>query len=206
MLRVGLTGGIGSGKSEVSRRLARHGAVVIDGDRIAREVVRPGTPGLAAIEAEFGPDVLLPGGALDRPRLGSLVFSDPGRLAALNAITHPLIAARSQELLDEAERAGAPVVVYDMPLLVENGLAEFHDVVVVVDVPVEVQLDRLVRDRGMDEREARNRIAAQATREQRRAVADHVIDNTGSLADLDSRIDALWAELIRRSGRPAAQN
>jgi len=194
---VGLTGGIGAGKSEVARRLVAHGAVVIDGDAIAREVVRPGTEGLAAIVAAFGEEVLLPDGTLDRPGLGRVVFNDPEKLARLNAITHPLIGRRSQELFEAAPQDG--VVVYDMPLLAENNLASLHDAVIVVDVPVETQVQRLVELRGMTEEDARSRIAAQATREQRRAIADFIIDNTGSLADLDARIDEIWAELTKRA-------
>lgn len=199
MLKVGLTGGIGSGKSAVSRLLAARGAVVVDADAIAREVVEPGTPGLAAVVAEFGDGVLRPDGTLDRPALGAIVFSDPQRLAALNAIVHPLIAARTGELV-----AAAPadaVVVHDVPLLTENDLAPGYDVVVVVDVPVELQLDRLVRLRGMTEADARARIAAQATREQRLAVADLVIDNSGTLEQLAAQVDVLWAELESRAGR-----
>ncbi|WP_067476054.1 dephospho-CoA kinase [Actinomadura hibisca] len=193
MLKVGLTGGIGSGKSEVSARLAAHGAVVIDADRIAREVVEPGTPGLAAVVAEFGEGVLLPGGGLDREKVGSIVFADPERLKALNSIVHPLVGERMQELMDAAPADA--IVVYDVPLLAENGLAEFYDVVVVVDAPVPTQLDRLTARRGMTEEAARARIGAQATREQRRAVAHKVIDNSGSLAGLRARVDALWDEL-----------
>ncbi|HXA59844.1 MAG TPA: dephospho-CoA kinase [Streptosporangiaceae bacterium] len=198
MLKVGLTGGIGAGKSEVSKRLVARGAVLIDGDAIAREVVEPGSAGLAAIVREFGAGVLLPDGTLDRPKLGSIVFGDPERLAALNAITHPLIGRRSQERF-EAAPADA-IVVYDMPLLTEGNLASLHDVVIVVDVPVEVQIARLVERRGMTEADAKARIAAQATREQRRAIADHVIDNTGSLTELDARVDEVWADLVKRSG------
>jgi dephospho-CoA kinase len=197
VLRAGLTGGIGSGKSEVSRRLVALGAELIDADVIAREVVRPGTPGLAAIVREFGEGVLLADGTLDRPKLGSIVFADAERREALNAITHPLIGRRSQELLEAA--APDAVVVYDMPLLVENGLAGLHDVVVVVDVPVEVQVERLMTRRDMTEDDARARIAAQASREQRRAVATHVIDNSGSLEELDKRVEALWADLSARA-------
>ncbi|MEV4002833.1 dephospho-CoA kinase [Actinomadura sp. NPDC049753] len=197
MLKVGLTGGIGSGKSEVSRRLREHGAVVIDADRIAREVVEPGTPGLAAVVAEFGEDVLLPDGALDREKVGRIVFADPDRLAALNAIVHPLVGERMQELMDAAPADA--VVVYDVPLLAENGLAGMYDEVVVVDAPEEVQLDRLVARRGMTEEDARARMAAQASRADRRAVATHVIDNSGTLTDLKTRVDALWASLTRRA-------
>ncbi|MDX6742999.1 dephospho-CoA kinase [Actinocorallia sp. A-T 12471] len=192
-LRVGLTGGIGMGKSEVSRRLVQHGAVLIDSDALAREVVEPGTPGLAAIVAEFGDGVLLPDGALDREALGAIVFADAAKLKALNAITHPLIGARGQELLEAAPDDA--VVVYDVPLLAENGLKPLYDVVIVVDVPEELQIERLTQRRGMTEEAARARIAAQATREQRRAIADHVIDNSGTLEDLHARVDELWATL-----------
>ena len=197
MLRVGLTGGIGSGKSEVARRLVAHGAVLVDADLIAREVVEPGTPGLAAVVAEFGEDVLLPDGTLDRDRLGSIVFADAGRLAALNAIVHPLVGRRMREL-DDAAPADA-VVVYDVPLLTENDLAGNYDTVVVVDAPVETQIARLVGLRGMTEEAARARIAAQATRAQRRAIADYVIDNSGPLDDLSAQVDALWAELSAKA-------
>jgi dephospho-CoA kinase len=197
VLRVGLTGGIGSGKSEVSRRLAGRGAVLIDADLIAREVVEPGTPGLAAIVREFGEQVLLPDGTLDRPKLGSIVFAAEERREALNAITHPLIGRRSQELLEAAPPDA--IVVYDVPLLAENDLAGFYDVVVVVDVAVETQLERLVARRGMTEAAARARIAAQATRDQRRAIATHVIDNSGSLEELDTQVDLLWADLTKRA-------
>lgn len=197
MLKVGLTGGIGAGKSEVSRMLVGYGAVLIDADRIAREVVEPGTPGLAAVVEEFGTGVLTPEGTLDRPKLGSIVFADAERLGALNAIVHPLVGARSAEL----ERAAGPdsVVVHDVPLLTENGLAPLYDLVVVVDAAPETQLDRLVRLRGMTEEEARARMAAQATREQRRAVADLVIDNDGPIAALEPQVRSVWAELTRRA-------
>ncbi|MGH3388135.1 MAG: dephospho-CoA kinase [Actinomadura sp.] len=199
MLRVGLTGGIGSGKSEVSRRLAERGAVLIDADVLAREVVEPGTPGLAAIVREFGAGMLLPDGTLDRPKLGSIVFADEERRRALNAITHPLVGRRSQELLEAAPPDA--IVVYDVPLLAENDLAGFYDVVVVVDVAVETQLARLAGPRGMTEADARARVAAQATREQRRAIATHVIDNSGSLEELDARVDRLWADLTSRAAQ-----
>ncbi|KAB2370756.1 dephospho-CoA kinase [Actinomadura montaniterrae] len=197
MLKVGLTGGIGSGKSEVSARLDERGAVVIDADKIAREVVEPGTPGLAAVVAEFGADVLLPSGALDREKVGRIVFADPERLAALNAIVHPLVGERMQELMDAAPADA--IVVYDVPLLAENGLAGMYDAVVVVDAPEETQLDRLTSRRGMTEEDARARMANQATREQRRAVATHVIDNSGTLDDLKSQVDALWETLTRQA-------
>ncbi|MER7518721.1 dephospho-CoA kinase [Streptomyces sp. NPDC126499] len=197
MLKVGLTGGIGAGKSEVSRLLVSYGAVLIDADRIAREVVEPGTPGLAAVVAEFGPEILDAGGALDRPKLGAIVFADPERLAALNAIVHPLVGTRSAEL--EAEAGPDDVVVHDVPLLTENGLAPLYDLVVVVDASPETQLDRLVRLRGMTESEARARMAAQATRAQRRAVADLVVDNDGPLEALEPQVRKIWEELRQRA-------
>nr|WP_218902282.1 dephospho-CoA kinase [Streptomonospora nanhaiensis] len=196
-MRVGLTGGIGSGKSAVARRLAEHGAVVVDADQIAREVVEPGTPGLAEVVAEFGEEVLTPEGRLDRPRLGEIVFSDSARLARLNAIVHPRVAARTEELM-----AAAPVdavVVYDVPLLVENDLGALYDVVVVVDLPEEEQVARVVANRGMPADQVRARIKAQATRERRRAAADVVIDNSGTPADLDRRVAELWADLSARA-------
>ncbi|MEV4442307.1 dephospho-CoA kinase [Streptomyces sp. NPDC049577] len=199
MLKVGLTGGIGAGKSEVSRLLAAHGAVIVDADRIAREVVEPGTPGLAAVVAEFGPGVLTAEGALDRPALGAVVFADAARLAALNAIVHPLVAARSAEL--EAAAPPDAVVVHDVPLLAENGLAPRYHLVVVVDAGDDTRLDRLVRLRGMTPDEARARMAAQATREARLAVADIVIDNDGSLEALRTQVDEVWDRLAQRAAR-----
>ncbi|MEU6329548.1 dephospho-CoA kinase [Streptomyces sp. NPDC047049] len=193
MVKVGLTGGIGAGKSEVSRLLASYGAVVLDADKIAREVVEPGTPGLAAVVEEFGGDVLAPDGTLDRPKLGRIVFSDPGKLKALNAIVHPLVGARSAEL--EASAGPDAVVVHDVPLLTENGLAPLYDLVVVVDAAPQTQLDRLVRLRGMAEEEATSRMGAQATREQRLAVADLVIDNDGPLDALEPQVRAVWERL-----------
>ncbi|MGV9237558.1 dephospho-CoA kinase [Streptomyces nigra] len=197
MLKVGLTGGIGAGKSEVSRLLVEHGAVLIDADRIAREVVAPGTPGLAAVVEAFGEDVLAADGSLDRPRLGSIVFADPERLAVLNSIVHPLVGARSRELEDAATEDA--VVVHDVPLLTENGLAPLYDLVIVVDADPGTQLDRLVRLRGMTEDDARARMAAQATREQRRAIADIVIDNDVPLDELRRRVKDVWEDLVRRA-------
>jgi len=197
MLKVGLTGGIGAGKSEVSRLLVEHGAVLIDADRIAREVVAPGTPGLAAVVEAFGTDVLTADGSLDRPRLGSIVFADPGKLAVLNSIVHPLVGARSGEL--ESAAAEDAVVVHDVPLLTENGLAPLYDVVVVVDASPATQLDRLVRLRGMTEDDARARMAAQATREQRLRIADIVIDNDVPLDALHKRVGEVWDDLTRRA-------
>ncbi|MEW1697593.1 dephospho-CoA kinase [Streptomyces sp. NPDC093249] len=197
MLKVGLTGGIGAGKSEVSRLLVSYGAVLIDADRIAREVVEPGTPGLAAVVEAFGEDVLTAEGTLDRPKLGSVVFADAERLATLNAIVHPLVGARSAEL--ESHAGAGDVVVHDVPLLAENGLAPLYDLVVVVDASPETQLDRLVRLRGMAGSEARARMAAQATRAARLAVADVVIDNDGPLDALAPRVRKLWEDLALRA-------
>ncbi|MFF4688331.1 dephospho-CoA kinase [Streptomyces sp. NPDC001307] len=197
MLKVGLTGGIGAGKSEVSRLLVEHGAVLIDADRIAREVVAPGTPGLAAVVEAFGEEVLTADGSLDRPKLGSIVFADPEKLAVLNSIVHPLVGARSREL-EEAAAADA-VVIHDVPLLTENGLAPMYDLVIVVDASPETQLDRLVRLRGMTEEDARARMAAQATREQRRRIADVLIDNDVPLDALHKRVTEVWEDLVRRA-------
>ncbi|GGR64941.1 MULTISPECIES: dephospho-CoA kinase [Streptomyces] len=202
MLTVGLTGGIGAGKSEVSRLLVEHGAVLIDADRIAREVVAPGTPGLAAVVDAFGPDVLAADGGLDRPRLGSIVFADPEKLAVLNSIVHPLVRDRSREL--ESAAPEDAVVVQDVPLLTENGLAPLYDVVIVVDASPETQLDRLVRLRGMTEEDARARMAAQATREQRREIADIVIDNDVPLDALRKRVAEVWDGLARRARQGSA--
>lgn len=197
MLKVGLTGGIGAGKSEVSRLLAGYGAVVVDADRIAREVVEPGTPGLAALVAAFGGSVLTPGGELDRPKLGAIVFADPAKLKVLNGIVHPLVGARSAEL--EAAAGSDAIVVHDVPLLAENGLAPLYDLVVVVDAAPAIQLARLTGRRGMAEAEARARMAAQATREQRLAVATLVIDNDGPLEALEPQVRKVWEELTARA-------
>jgi dephospho-CoA kinase len=199
VLRVGLTGGIGAGKSEVSRRLAAQGAVVIDADAIAREVVAPGTPGLEQVVAAFGPHLLSADGALDRERLGEVVFADPAKLAQLNGIVHPLVGTRMTELETTADADA--IVVHDVPLIAENGLAPAYDVVVVVDTPPALQLDRLVKLRGMGEEQAKARMAAQATREQRLAIADFVIDNSGTLGELDRQVGDLWTELRRRLRR-----
>jgi dephospho-CoA kinase len=196
-LRVGLTGGIGSGKSEVSRRLASYGAVVIDADAVAREVVAPGTPGLAEVVREFGPDVLRADGSLDRDRLGALVFADESLRGRLNAIIHPRVGERMAEL--ERQAGGAPVIVHDVPLLAENHLEDSFDEVVVVDVPPRIQLERLARERGMPRAQAEARMRAQASRDDRLAIATIVVDNSGSLAELDREVGELWAELWRRA-------
>ncbi|WP_375480035.1 dephospho-CoA kinase [uncultured Jatrophihabitans sp.] len=191
-MRVGLTGGVGSGKSTVARLLAERGAFVIDADAISREVVEPGTPGLAAVVERFGRGVLTADGALDRPALAAIVFADPEQRAALNAIVHPLVGARTDELMSHAPEGA--VVVYDVPLLAENGLAAGFDTVVVVEAGVDLRLARLA-GRGMAEADARERMSAQASDEQRRAVADHLIVNDGDLDALARQIDELWPVL-----------
>lgn len=193
MLRVGLTGGIGSGKSAVSALLAEHGAVIIDADKIAREVVTVGAPALQAIADRFGAEVLAGDGTLDRPKLGAVVFADPAALADLEAITHPAIITRTAEL--EAAAGDDAIVVHDNPLLVEMGAYKHCDFVVVVDVPEDAQVDRLVKLRGMSHADARARIAAQIGRQNRTGVADFVIDNTGSLNELARVVGGLWAKL-----------
>jgi dephospho-CoA kinase len=206
VLRIGLTGGIGSGKSTVSALLAARGAVIIDADRIAREVVEPGTPGLARVVERFGAGVLTPDGALDRAALGAIVFADEAARRDLEGILHPLISAEAGR-----RAAAAPpdaVVVHEIPLLVEAADAAAsrdHDVVVVVEAPLDVRIRRLA-ERGVTSHDARARIAAQATDEERRAVADHVLDNGGDRADLERQVDALWAALRLRavgSGSPS---
>jgi dephospho-CoA kinase len=193
VLSIGLTGGIGSGKSTVSALLAAHGAVIVDADRIAREVVEPGTPGLAAVVAAFGEGVLGPDGALDRPALAAVVFADPQARARLDGIVHPLVRARATEVAAAAP-AGA-VVVHDIPLLVETGQAGRYDLVLVVQADAEIRVARLVQ-RGLSEDDARARIAAQATDEQRRAVADVVLDNSGTREELAAQLDRFWAERV----------
>lgn len=193
-MRIALTGGIGAGKSTVSRMFRERGALVIDADAIAREVVAPGTAGLRQLAAAFGDGVLQGDGSLDRERLASIVFEDPSQLALLNAITHPLIAARSAELI--ATAPADAVVVYDMPLLAEQGAAalEGWDAIVVVDAPEDLRVARLVK-RGMPESDARKRMAAQASTSDRLAIADHVIDNGGDEAALAEQVSRLWERL-----------
>ena len=207
MLRTGLTGGIGAGKSTVARRLVERGAVLIDSDRIAREVVAAGSEGLTAVVDAFGAGVVGPDGELDRPALASIVFEDPDARRTLDGIVHPLVRARSDELVGAA--GPDSIVVQDVPLLVEGGMAPAFPLVVVVGVDAEERVRRLVSARGMAEQDARARIAAQATDEQRRAAADVWLDNSGDEDGTRRRVDALWDERLvpfeenLRLGRPA---
>lgn len=195
-MRVGLTGGLGAGKSTVAQLLAQRGAVVIDADAIARTVVRAGTPGHRAVVARFGPGFVGPDGELDRAALARLVFGDDEARAALNAIVHPLVAQRSAQLMS-ASPAGS-VVVYDVPLLVESGLAGDFDMVVVVEADEDIRLTRLA-GRGLSPGEARTRIRAQATDDQRRSVADEIVRNDGSLEQLTASVERLWTRLVKHA-------
>jgi len=199
---VALTGGIASGKSTVARRLAELGAVVVDADVVAREVVEPGTPALARIAERFGPAVIAADGTLDRAALGAIIFADDDARAALNAITHPAIGERSRALFAAAQQADADaVVVYDVPLLVNErgeGRADEFDRVIAVSADPETRVRRLVELRGLDEAEARRRIASQAPESARLAVADHVIHSDGDLDDTLAQVDALWKVLTQR--------
>jgi dephospho-CoA kinase len=200
VLRVGLTGGIASGKSEVSKRLAAHGAFIIDGDLGARAVVEPGTPGLAAVAETFGAGVIRPDGTLDRPRLGEIVFNDPEALAKLNGILHPLIWGWMDEQ-DMAARAAADdgvIIVVDNPLLIDANRTHTVELIIVVDIPVETQVERLISARGMTAEQARARIGSQTSREQRLARADIVIETSGTLEDQDRRVAEVWADLQQR--------
>ncbi|MFD6158303.1 dephospho-CoA kinase [Nocardia sp. NPDC060256] len=207
MLRIGLTGGMGAGKSTVARILADLGAVIVDSDVIAREVVAPGTEGLAALVAAFGTEILAADGSLDRPALAAKAFADDESRATLNSITHPLVGKRTAELI--AAAPGDAIVVQDIPLLVENGLAPLMNLVIVVDVDAEIRLRRLVEFRGVAEADARARIAAQATDEQRRAVADVLLDNSGEPGAIEGVVRQLWQERLvpfehnLRTGTPA---
>jgi dephospho-CoA kinase len=191
--RVGLTGGVASGKSTVSAILAELGAVVIDADLLAREVVAAGSPGLAQVVSAFGDTVLTPAGELDRPAVGALVFADEEKRRILEAIIHPLVRERGREL--EARAPADAVIVHDIPLLAEVGHPDSFDAVIVVDVPVDVQLERMVQLRGMLRADADARVAAQAQREHRLAIATHVIENTGSIEELRARVAEVYAEL-----------
>lgn len=194
-MRIGLTGGIGSGKSTVAGMLAGLGAVVIDADAISRELVEPGEPALHLLADAFGPAIIRADGSLDRGRLAQLAFADPGGTERLNAIMHPLIREESRRRVERAVAEGAEVVVYDMPLLVETGQQDLVDLVVVVDVPVELQVSRAVGQRGLEEADVRRRIAAQASREARLAAADVVIDNSGDRWETRAQVESLWRRL-----------
>lgn len=202
---VALTGGIASGKSTVARRLRELGAVVVDADQVARDVVEPGTPALARIAEEFGSGVIADDGTLDRSALGALIFGDEGARQLLNAITHPAVGQRSRALFAEAAAADPDaVVVYDVPLLVNEkgeGRASEFDRVIVVSAAEEKRVRRLVEQRGMDEADARRRIAAQAPESARLAIADHVIDANGTLAETLTQVDELWPTLRAVGGR-----
>ncbi|PRC41362.1 dephospho-CoA kinase [Mycobacterium sp. ITM-2017-0098] len=207
MLRIGLTGGIGAGKSTVSSTFSELGAVVVDGDVIAREVVEPGTEGLAKLVEAFGDGILQPDGALDRPALATIAFSDDEKRAALNAIVHPLVGQRRSELI--AAAAPDAVIVEDIPLLVESQMAPMFPLVIIVNADPELRVKRLIEYRNFSEEDARARIAAQATEEQRRAVADVWLDNSGSAGELVEKARALWQDRIRpfahnlEAGEPA---
>lgn len=193
-MKIGLTGGIASGKSLVAARLQELGATLIDADVLARTVVEPGTPGLARVVEAFGPDVLSSDGRLDRPALGAIVFQDPAKREVLNSIIHPLVRATASSILERA-RPG-DIVVQDIPLLVETGQGSAFHLVVVVDAPDELRVERMVNLRGMVAEDARARMAAQAGREERLEAADVVLDNTGSREDLLRMVDALWTERL----------
>jgi dephospho-CoA kinase len=199
VLLVGLTGGIGSGKSTVARLLERHGAVVIDADQLAREAVEKGGPGFERVVDAFGPSVLTPAGDLDRSALAARIFSDPVQKATLEAIVHPEVARRFSESVDRY-RATDRVVVYVTPLLVELGLAPAFDAVIVVTASPHLRVSRVASDRGLSPDEVRRRMAAQATDDQRAEVADVLIDNDGSLAELEPQVDRLWGDLVGRAG------
>jgi dephospho-CoA kinase len=195
-MRVGLTGGVASGKSTVSAILDELGAVVVDADVLAREVVAPGSEGLAEVVDAFGPDVLTPEGGLDRPAVGAIVFADEAWRRVLEGIIHPRVRARAAEI--EAAAAPGSVVVHDIPLLTETGQAGSFDAVVVVDVPVATQVARMVELRGMAREDAQARVAAQASREDRLAVATYVVDNTGTPEQLRARVAEVYAALAAR--------
>ncbi len=195
MLHIALTGGIAAGKSTAAAAFARHGAVVIDSDLLAREAVAPGSPGLRAVLETFGSDVVCADGSLDRAQLARIVFADEVARQRLEAIVHPFVRARSVELV--AALPEEATVVHDLPLLVETGMADEFDLVVVVDVPVQVQVDRLMAQRGMSDSDAHARVAAQAGRKERLAAADEVLDGGGDVEALVADVDELWERLAR---------
>lgn len=190
---VALTGGIASGKTTVANLLAEHGALLIDSDQLAREVVEPGTPGLAQVVTRFGEQVLTQTGRLDRQALGEIVFADAAARADLNAIIHPLVRRRRAELI--AQAAAGRIVVSVIPLLVETGLVDQFDAVVVVDVPSQTQVARLVRRNDISPEQAQARLDAQASRAERLAAADWVVTNSGSRAELEAQVERLWSQM-----------
>jgi dephospho-CoA kinase len=202
VILVGLTGGIGAGKSTVSNLLAERGAVIVDADAIVRELQAPGGEIVTKLAERFGADVLAADGSLDRAKVASIVFNDEQALKDLNAIVHPAVRTEMQRRVD-AERDTGHVVVLDIPLLAENPRKDLQ-AVLVVDVPVDVAVERLVAARGMDEADARARIANQASRERRLELATHVIDNAGDLDALSARVDEVWAELVSLPPAPAS--
>ena len=202
MLLVGLTGGIGSGKSTLARMLEGRGAVVFDADVLAREVVEPGTPGHAAVTQRFGANVLGPGGELDREALASIVFADPAARRDLEAIVHPEVRRRFAEGT-EAYRDTDRVVVFSAPLLVETGMHSAFEVLVVVSASAATQIDRLMRERGMSEEAVRSRIAVQASPEARAEVADVLVDNEGTVEELEQQVERLWSDLSARASSGA---
>ncbi|MBZ5736936.1 dephospho-CoA kinase [Nocardioides mangrovi] len=193
-MRVGLTGGIASGKSTVSAILSELGAVIIDGDKLAREVVERGTPGLEQVVEAFGPEILTADGDMDRAKVGQIVFNDEAKRKLLESIVHPLVFERYAEL--EASAPADGLVVHDIPLLAESGRADGFDAVIVVETPAEVQVERMLRDRGWTRADAESRINAQASPEQRRAIATHLIVNTGTREELRARVEEVYAELV----------
>jgi dephospho-CoA kinase len=201
MLLVGLTGNIAAGKSTVARLLVERGATLVDADVLAREAVRPGTPALAAIVDRWGRGVLAPDGVLDRPTLRARVFENPAELEALNGIIHPEVARLRDQALDQARARGDRVVVCDVPLLFERDLAGEYDVVVLVDAPRDLRLERLVHDRGLREAEAMAMIAAQMPAELKRARVDHVVENAGPREALAARVDEVWRALEARAAQ-----
>lgn len=197
MKKIGLSGGIGSGKSTVAKLLEKRGFVVIDADKVARDIVAPGQPALEELAAEFGEDVLASDGSLNRQALAERAFASPERTAALNAITHPRVAEETARRFAAAEAAGAAFAVYDVPLLVDNGIHRDMDATIIVDVDPEVRVRRLVEFRGLSEDDARRRIASQISDEERLAVADYVIDNNGDVAALGPQVDEFVAKFCQ---------
>ncbi len=195
-MRIGLTGGIASGKSTAAREFARLGAVLIDADVVAREVVEPGTEGLARLVAYFGERILRPDGRLNRAELGRIVYGDEAARSQLNSIVHPLVRARREQL--EAAAPDGAIVMHDIPLLVETGQQDDFDAVIVVDVPIDIQIERIVKRDGLSREDALNRVAAQASREERLRAATYVIDSSGPKQQTYAQIAEIWDELNAR--------